>query len=213
MRNLFFLLAVILFASCERGVTIHSQFTKAEYEKMGNAVMGTYHGKYMVFSWTHDGDVTVKEIPDATISVSAWDKQQVIFRDFPISMLSKTLAEDSFVSQYLGSRPDQDLVSSYTFDGRERESSGKIYFYHQFLTPISFTTEPDASGVKHYIELSPTNGSIYESFTMDECNQPMILRHDKYIAVDIADMTDNGKSLAGEWPSFTRMQVHFLYDE
>lgn len=212
MKNLILILSVILFASCERGVKIHSRFTKAEYEKMGNAVMGTYHGKYMTFVWTQDS-LIVHEIPDATVSVSAWDKQQIVFHDFPISLLSKTLAEDSFVSQYFASRPNQDLTAQYTFNGISREVDGTIFFQYKFLNSISFTTGPDSLGKKHYIELPPTSGHVYSTFTMDECEGIMILRNRGFAAVDFVDMTDNGKSLVGEWPCFTHLQVRFLAGE
>lgn len=207
------LLVILVLASCHHGVTFHPQFSDAEYEKMGNAVMGTYHGKYMVLIWAQEGGITTLEIPDASISVSGWDKRQMVFHEFPIRLLSKTLAEDSFISQYFASRPNQDLVANYTFDGTQRELDGTIWFYHKFISSISFTI--DSQGEKHHVEFTPTNGSCYNSIKMEDCNDTMILRHNMTMntRVDIVDMTDNGKSLAGAWPSFMRMQVIFCCEE
>lgn len=214
MKKIILLLtAILMLAACDKGVTIHSMFSKAEQEKMGNAVKGTYHGHYEVFCWTHDGGLSAQKIPDATLSVTGWDKRTVTFHDFPVSLLSKTLADDSFVAHYFASLPDMDLTSNYRFDGTQYAANGTIQFFHRFINPISFTTPADPSGNKHYITIEPTDGSFAFSFRMEDCSEDMIMRNCCEIAVDIVDMKDNGQSLAGEWPSFTRMQVRFCFDD
>ena len=158
MRGIGLLCMALVFGACHHD-TITPRLSKAQKQEYGQKLAGTYTGRYVIAYTTDGGGKEATEgIKQATVSITDYDMQSVIFHDFPVSMLSH-IVKDANLSQALAEVPNMDITAQYKFQ-YDTDYTNTLWNYTP--TPVSLTL--DYGGATHHITFRLGNNQRYYLF-------------------------------------------------
>lgn len=191
-KCIFFLWALLCLTSCDSGVHIHPQFSDKEYDRMGQAVQGIYHGYYMVLYERPDGKLAKKDSIPASIKVTGWDKREVSFYECPIGLYANTLDGDNPIAHILALQPKIDFTFKYTF--KRWEPGSEVICFRPYL-PATISISGEYEGSAHHLEFDLGRTAYFVGFHPEDFDQSEVLRG-REIRLDISLSSMNeGKAL------------------
>lgn len=184
MRNLKFLgiipllFTVFYLASCSSENDVVKRLTSKQKETYAQNISGEYPGRYVIVYKNKDcvegtdeegRPITVahsETFSGIQVDVSDNNMLHVFFQDFPISLISKVVADEG-LSHALAESTQQAITARYGFDYDTDYSHVKWAFI-----PNVMLLNLNYDGVDHHIRIEFNNNSQYYKFTEDELKQP-----------------------------------------
>lgn len=165
MKCMGLLLATLMVAACHND-NLPPRLSKTQKQEYGRKLAGTYEGTYnIIYSIQGKDSVNNKKMTQATVSITDYDKRNIFFHDFPVSMLSHIVL-NADLSKALAEVPNQDISAQYDFQ----------YYSDYTNTVMSFTPNPvsltlEYGGAAHHIVIHFGNNSLNYLFSPDDWAQ------------------------------------------
>ena len=107
------LLAAIALTACSNDPEYHG-LTPGQKEAYGKAIAGEYDGTYIIIMLHNDGSNYTEKVQNVQMTITDQTMHSVQFHDFPVSMLSKLVANPA-LAEALATAPNADFMADYRF--------------------------------------------------------------------------------------------------
>ena len=177
-RLAFTMLAAFSLVSCSDDDS-ERRLTPEQKETYAQSIAGEYPGSYVIIykdrdckEWTDEEGHHMMESHEETVSgvqvdVSDIKMLHVFFQGFPVSLISKVVDADEWLSHALAETSSQAITARYGFDLDTDYSHVKWAFI-----PNVMLLQLNYNGADHHIRIEFDNNSQYYTFTKEELNQP-----------------------------------------
>lgn len=136
--------------------------TTQEKMEYGQLLSGNYSGRYLTLYGqdTYSNDVKRKEMENAVLVISDYTGHQIIFQNYPVSLLANVFEEGSELNLFFKNLSDIDITGSYTLYGVRDVDSNKVNVVFNYeINPILLQAE--VNGEVRHLTLNITSNMNY----------------------------------------------------